>query len=155
MNYLLAEGTLATWAYSGDELVVSPERVLSPRGKPLEVCVTTEGVVWMLYPTESYWFTRDGQALGASELSQGWIDDAVGVDRDYTIYACGRDNPRFMGAHPSCFALSLTSVEPRWMATMSGAYDTIAGSSFAQGVIYFASEDGNLYQIVEASPGDD
>jgi outer membrane protein assembly factor BamB len=109
----------------------------------------------MLYTTAAYSFPRDGEGLGASELSWSWIDNMVGVDRDNSVYACGRENPRFMGADPACFALSLSAGKPRWRTTLSGAYKKFTGNIIAEGTICFASEDENPYQIAEVSPVDD
>ncbi len=79
----------------------------------------------------------------------------VGVDRDNSVYACGRENPRFMGADPACFVLSLSAGKPRWRTTLSGAYKKFTGNIIAEGAICFASEDENPYQIAEVSPVDD
>jgi hypothetical protein len=104
----------------------------------------------MLYANENYWFTRNGQALGVSEVTGGWFDGAAGVDRDYSIYACGRDRARYVGSRPACFALSLSAGEPVWKITLSDSYEEIAGSTFVNGQIYVATEEGNFYLIEDA-----
>jgi ABC-type dipeptide/oligopeptide/nickel transport system permease subunit/outer membrane protein assembly factor BamB len=146
-NYLLAEGTVAAWQYHSEQAVISEARVLSPRGKPVNLGVTAEGVVWMLYPVEVYWFTTDGQALGVSSLSQGWIEGVAEIDRDFTIYAYGRDDPRFKRARSSCFAFSLESSEPIWISIFSTSFEEIVGGLMAPGGIYILTEEGNLYLI--------
>lgn len=146
-NYLLAEGTVAAWDYHDGQAVISEARVLSSRGKPTRIGVTAEGVVWMLYPAEAYWFTTDGQALGVSSLSKGWTEGAVEIDRDFTIYAYGRDDPRFKRARSSCFAFSIESSEPIWISIFSTTFEDIVGGFLAPDSIYIMTEEGNLYLI--------
>jgi len=148
-NYLLAEGTIAAWEYNESLAIVSEDRALSPRSKPLYAGVTPEGVIWMLYSNESYWFTGDGQALGVSHTAGGWVDYVAGVDRDYTIYACGRDVPRFAEARSTCFALSLKSDEPTWKSIISDSLEDISGSILYPGGIYISTEEGNLFLLEE------
>lgn len=56
-------------------------------------------MVWLLYANEAHWFTRYGQALGVSDVSEGWIDLFVGIDQDLIIYTCGRDVSRSTAAN--------------------------------------------------------
>lgn len=93
---------MATWVFIGDELAINPEQALTPQGKPLEVGVIAEGVVWMLDTTEAHYFSCDRQVLGANELSRVWIDNMIGEYLGYTISARGKGNPRLMGADPAC-----------------------------------------------------
>ncbi len=148
-NYLLAGGTVASWDYIGTQAVISESRVLSVRGKPVDTDVTAEGVVWMLYSDEVYWFTAGGQALGVSSIDKGWIEGLAGVDRDFTIYAYGRDNTRFARANSACFALSLESNEPIWESVFSNTYEDIIGGLLGSGGIYILTEEGNLHLIEE------
>ena len=101
----------------------------------------------MLYPAEAYWFTTDGKALGVSSLSMGWTEGVVEIDRDFTIYAYGRDDPRFKRARSSCFAFSIKSSEPIWISIFSTTFEDIVGGLLAPGGIYIMTEEGNLYLI--------
>ena len=149
-NYLLAEGTLASWEYEGSTIVISDERVLSPRSEPINAGVTPEGVVWMLYYDEVYWFSADGGALGVSSLSSGWMDYFANIDRDFTVYACGRDDPRRFGANGTCFAFSPGSKVPIWEAVLSDMRDEFNGSILAPGELYISTEQGQIYLIEES-----
>lgn len=148
-NYLQAGGTVAAWEFDGSTAIVSKERVLS-RSTPQFVGVTSEGVVWMLYADEAYWFTRDGQALGVGNTAGGWVDFPAGVDRDFTIYACGRDVPRYTVARLTCFALSPQSHEPIWQHILSDTLEELTGSVLVPGRIYLSTEGGNIYLIEES-----
>lgn len=149
-NYLLAEGTVASWEYDGSKAVVSEDRVLSPRSKPLYAGVSPEGVVWMLYSNESYWFTRDGQALGVSHIGGGRVDSIAGIDRDFTIYTCGRDIRRMSQARLTCLALSTQSNEPIWESVLADNSEELTAGLLTPGRIYISTEEGHLYLIEDS-----
>jgi peptide/nickel transport system permease protein len=149
-DYLLAEGTVAAWEMTASGAEVSEDKALSPRGTPRYVGVTPEGIVWLLYSEEAYWFTSDGQALGVSNVSGGWIDLFVAIDQDLTIYICGRDDPRMMEARLTCFALSPLSEGPVWVSSLASTWEQLNSGVLTPGRIYVLTKSGQLYFIEES-----
>jgi outer membrane protein assembly factor BamB len=148
-TYLLAGGTVVEWRRTGQGIEVAEERVLSSEGKPLDAGVTEQGLVWLLYARGVFWYARDGEALGGVLLDNTYLTHVVGVDQDFTVYACGRRPQRLFEGKPTCFALSPGSVEPAWVARLGDQPEEFNGGALVTGKVYAATEEGHLYLIGE------
>ena len=146
-TYLLAGGTVVEWHQTEQGIEVVEERVLSPEGRPINVGVTEKGLVWLLYAKGVFWYARHGEALGTVLLNDTYLTHVVGVDRDFTVYACGRRPQRLFEGKPTCFALSPGSVGPSWAVKLGDQPEKFNGGALVPGRVYISTEEGRLYLI--------
>lgn len=148
-TYLLSSGTVVEWRRTQQGIEVAEERVLSSEGRPIDVGVTDQGMVWLLYERGVFWYARNGKALGGVLPDDTYLTHVVGVDRDFTIYACGRRPQRLFEGKPTCFALSPGSVEPSWIVKLGDRPEKFNGGVLVSGKVYASTEEGRLYLIGE------
>jgi hypothetical protein len=151
-NYLRADNTIVAWEPAETGISLAEERVLldDHMGEPNLASVSPEGVVWLQFNTGVMWFSRDGEALGANFPKDTFLTHAISIDRDFTIYTCGRRPLNFLqGSKPICFALTPQGHQPSWEAVLGNKLVGFSGSALVLGRLYVATEEGHLYAIGE------
>jgi outer membrane protein assembly factor BamB len=106
-------------------------------------------------PGQSIWFLMSNEYLDARVI---WSDYAgsyrgsvgfaqrpsriVAIDRDFTLYACGRSTAR----EAQCIALEQGALEPRWKMALQQE-DEVIGGALISGRLYITTRNGFLYAL--------
>ena len=152
-SYLAYRRTFIQWSLENGEVTAlntfTWEAEPSP-GIVQTLGATPDDTVWMFFRGGKFVWVPPSADQNSPDQSLGVIgpvrfpleSEVIAVDVHKTVYGCGNS----MGKAPECMAYAMGTEDPLWHITLAEG-ETVLGGALVSGVLYVATEEGNLYAI--------